>query len=131
VEKLRHKLDAEGYPYQRPRFGKGGVAHNTLKYRNYRMSISLLLKMLRIKPSDNYRALKIHFFFPYPASEPKKNREDLAPYNRKYDLDNLVKGFMDALQDSGIITDDRYICGIHAVKLFTTEKKGWIEFEID
>jgi Holliday junction resolvase RusA-like endonuclease len=131
MDKLKHRVDIEGYPYQRPRFGKHGSAHNTPKYKKYRQDLTFLLNALRIQKSEKYRAVKIHFFFPYPESEPKKNRFDLSPYCRKYDLDNLIKGFLDALQDSQIISDDRFICGIHAIKLFTIQKKGWIEFEID
>jgi len=38
---------------------------------------------------------------------------------------------MDALTQSGIIEDDRYICGFYAEKLFTTKENGWIEFEFE
>ena len=130
MEKLKHRIDLEGYPCQRPRLGKYGNTHNPIKYTKHKRLLAFLLKNSGI-PKGDYRAVKLHYFFPYPASEPKKNRIDLAPYNRKYDVDNLVKSFFDALQDSGIIEDDRCICGVTAVKLFTTEKKGWIEFEIE
>jgi Holliday junction resolvase RusA-like endonuclease len=92
--------------------------------------LTLLIKLLRIPPAD-YKAIKLAFYFPYPQSEPKKNRIDLAPMNRKYDIDNLVKSFFDALQESGVITDDRRICGVYAIKLFSVEKKGWIEFDLE
>lgn len=130
MEKLIYKIDIEGYPYQRPRLGKYGNAHNPKKYSEYRKSLSFLLKQLSI-PSKEYEYLRIHFYFSYPQSESKKDIVDLKPMNRKYDIDNLIKSFMDSLQDSGIISDDRCICGIYAEKLFTTAKKGWIEFEFE
>lgn len=130
MEKLRHRLDTEGYPYQRPRLGKYGNAYNPVKYGKYREYISFLIKNLNL-PKKDYILLKINFFYAYPASTPQKKRLNLRPCVKNYDLDNLVKAFMDALQDAGVIKDDRTICGINSMKLYTIEKKGWIEFEID
>jgi Holliday junction resolvase RusA-like endonuclease len=129
METLKHKVEITPYPAQRPRLSKYGV-HNSTKYTKHKSDLTFLLKSLRIE-KKNYEYLRINFFFPYPASEPKKNRVDNAPYNRKYDLDNLIKTFMDALTQSGIIEDDRFICGFYAEKLFTTKEKGWIEFEFE
>ena len=129
MQNLKHRLDIEGYPCQRPRLGKHGT-YNPPKYSKHKKDLTLLIKLLKIKPAD-YKAVKLAFYFPYCSSEPKKNRIDLAPMNRKYDIDNLVKSFFDALQDSGVITDDRRICGVYAIKLFSVEKKGWIEFDLE
>ena len=129
MQTLKYRLDIEGYPCQRPRIGKHG-AYNPPKYSKHKKDLTFLIKMLKIQPAD-YKAVKLTFYFPYPTSEPKKNRIDLAPMNRKYDIDNLVKSFFDALQESGVITDDRRICGLYAIKLFSVEKKGWIEFDLE
>lgn len=129
MQNLKYKLDIEGYPCQRPRLGKNG-AYNPAKYTKHKNDLIFLLKSLKIAPKD-YKAVKLAFYFPYPESTPQKKRIDLEPMNRKYDIDNLIKSFFDALQQSGIITDDRRICGVYAIKLFSVEKKGWIEFEIE
>ena len=92
--------------------------------------MAFLLKALNI-PQKDYEYVEIKFYFAYSKSEPKKNRIDNAPMNRKYDVDNLVKSFLDALQDAGVLKDDRCVCGIYAEKLFTTENYGWIEFDFE
>lgn len=130
MEKLKYRIDVVGYPYQRPRLGKYGNVHNTPKYESHKIEVAEAIKKLNI-PVSAYEYLRIHFYFPYPDSEPKKNRHDLAPMNRKYDVDNLIKSFMDALQLSGVITNDVCICGVYAEKIFSVEKNGWIEFELE
>jgi Holliday junction resolvase RusA-like endonuclease len=44
------------------------------------------------------------------------------------DLDNHVKGLLDNLQRLNIITNDRFIVGIHATKAWSTE--DYVEVEI-
>lgn len=129
MEKLTYKLEIEGYPYQRPRLSRNHV-HNTPKYTQHKKDLALAILEKSI-PKNNYEYIRIHFYFPYPESEPKKNRLDLAPMSRKYDIDNLIKSFMDALQMSKVIDNDVCICGVYAEKIFTVEKKGWIEFELE
>jgi Holliday junction resolvase RusA-like endonuclease len=129
MSELSYKINLEGYPCQRPRFGRYGV-HNTSKYSKHKKDLAFLLKTLNI-PQKDYEYVEIKFYFAYPKSELKKNRIDNAPMNRKYDVDNLVKSFLDALQDAGVLKDDRCVCGIYAEKLFTTENYGWIEFDFE
>jgi Holliday junction resolvase RusA-like endonuclease len=130
MEKLKYRIDVVGYPYQRPRLGKYGNVHNPPQYEAHKAAVAEEVRKLAI-PNAPYEYLRLHFFFPYAESEPKKNRLDLAPRRGKYDVDNLVKSFMDALQMSGVINNDSCICGIYAEKVFTVEKKGWIEFELE
>jgi len=130
MERLKHRIDIVGYPYQRPRLGKYGNVHNPPQYEAHKLAVSEAIKSLNI-PSAPYEYLRIHFYFPYPQSEPLKNRHDLAPMNRRIDVDNLIKSFMDALQLSGVIANDVCICGVYAEKMFSIEKNGWIEFELD
>jgi Holliday junction resolvase RusA-like endonuclease len=127
-EDFKYRLDIEGYPCQRPRLGRYGNTHNTAKYSNYKRNLAFLIKSLNIPPND-YEYVAIKFCFSYPASTPQKKRIDLEPMRKKYDIDNLIKTFFDALQDSGVISDDRCICGVYAEKIYTNEAKGWIEFE--
>lgn len=129
-EIYKYKVDIEGYPCQRPRLGKYGNTHNTPKYYKHKKDLAFLLKALRV-PTKDYDYVCIRFYYPYPKATPKKNRIDLAPMRNKYDIDNLVKTFLDALQDSGIIEDDRTISGIYAEKLYTIQDIGWIEFDFE
>jgi Holliday junction resolvase RusA-like endonuclease len=130
MQEFKYRVDIEGYPCQRPRLGKYGNTHNPSKYTRHKKDLTFLLKQLQIEKKE-YEYVCMRFYFAYPASEPKKNRIDEAPMNRKYDIDNLVKSFLDALQDAEIIRDDRIICGVYAEKMFTIEPRGWIEFEFE
>lgn len=130
MQEFKYRIDIEGYPCQRPRLGRNGHTYNPPKYRKHKKALADLIRLCNIEKQD-YEYVCMRFYYAYPESEPKKNRIDLAPMNRKYDVDNLIKSFLDALQDAEVITDDRRICGVYAEKIFTTEKKGWIEFEFE
>jgi Holliday junction resolvase RusA-like endonuclease len=129
MEKLQYTLPIDPYPTSRPRLGKHG-AYNTSKYTKYKNDLILLMKSLHI-PKEDYSYVRIHFYFPYPSSTPKKDRIEKAPMRYKYDVDNLIKAIFDALQQSGIVEDDRVISGVYAEKLFTTNQQGYIEFELE
>ncbi len=55
--------------------------------------------------------------------------EGFYPHTQVPDLDNLVKGVADALQDARVIEDDRFICRILASRYFgpLTEPVGYSE----
>jgi Holliday junction resolvase RusA-like endonuclease len=89
-----------------------------------------LIKALQ-RPTGDYSYVRVNFYFPYPASESKSKRIDGAPMRYKYDVDNLIKGLFDALQQAEVVEDDRIIAGVYAEKLFTTNKQGRIEFELE
>ena len=127
---FKYRVDIEGYPCQRPRLGRFGNTHNPPKYTKHKKELAWLLKALQVPPNE-YEYVCIRFYFPYPSSTPKKKRIDLQPMRGKYDIDNLVKSFLDALQDSGVITNDSCVCGIYAEKIYTTQEKGWIEFDFE
>lgn len=130
MEAYKYRIDIEGYPCQRPRLGKFGNTHNSPKYHKYKKDLTYLLKALHI-PKNDYDYVCLRFFYPYPKATPKKNRIDNEPMRYKYDIDNLVKTFLDALQDAEIIEDDRRISGIYAEKLFTISDNGWIDFDFE
>jgi hypothetical protein len=129
MEKLQYTLQIDPYPTSRPRLGKHG-AYNTSKYTKYKNDLIILMKSLHI-PKGDYSYVGLHFYFPYPSSTAKKERVDNAPMRYKYDIDNLIKAIFDALQQSGIVEDDRIISGVYAEKLFTTNEQGYIEFELE
>lgn len=89
-----------------------------------------MLKALALEQKE-YEYVCLRFYYPYPKSTPKKNRVDLSPMKGKYDIDNLIKTFFDALQDAGVILNDNCISGVYAEKIYTTEEKGWIEFDFE
>lgn len=130
MEKLQYTLPIDPYPTSRPRLGKNGNTYNTSKYTKYKSNLIILMKSLHI-PKNDYSYVRIHFYFPYPKATAQKDRIQNAPMRYKYDVDNLIKAIFDALQQSGIVEDDRIISGVYAEKLFTTNEQGYIEFELE
>jgi Holliday junction resolvase RusA-like endonuclease len=126
-DSLAYRIEIEGFPCLRPRLSKYGV-YNPPEYTKFKNEATKRLRVLNI-PMFDYEYVQIRFFFSYPQSTPKKNRKDKAPLRGKYDIDNLVKAFFDALQQAEIVKDDRVFSGVYAEKLYTTENYGWIEFE--
>ena len=72
LEKLSHRINMEGYPYQRPRLSKYGV-HNTSKYSDYRKKLCNALKECNI-PTKDY--------------ESNEKLASIRAENMKYDLQN-------------------------------------------
>jgi len=115
-------------PTPRPRLGKYG-AYNPSKYKKYKNNIKSFLSLLKI-PKDDYDYIHAKFFVPYPKSTPKKNLIDNFPLRQCFDCDNVIKGLCDALEESGVINDDRLLSSMFVEKFRTTNKDGRIEFEL-
>jgi Holliday junction resolvase RusA-like endonuclease len=126
-DSLQYRINIEGFPCLRPRLGKYGV-YNPTKYTNFKTQTANLLTVLNI-PKKDYEYIHIRFYFSYPQYFAKSKRIDNAPMRGKYDIDNLVKAFFDAVQQAKIVHDDRVFSAVYAEKLYTTENFGWIEFE--
>lgn len=57
------------------------------------------------------------FYFPHLKAT--KAKDKCARYkNSKPDVDNLIKGLLDALNDSGVWSDDNQVCSITAYKAY-------------
>ena len=54
---------------------------------------------------------------------------EITMKGHKYDIDNVVKPILDALQRAMIITDDKYITDLIVHKRWDTEKFLWIEVQ--
>jgi len=70
----------------------------------------------RLKNVKLYPSMKILFYMPMPKSWSKKKREEMAgkPHQVTPDLDNILKGLMDILED------DSHIWDVHATKIWST-----------
>ncbi len=77
----------------------------TEKYWKYKDDLKLLCFLCRWQPKDD---LDVKFVLPMPNSwsERKKKKMDGQPHKQRPDLDNLIKGFKDALmiEDSNVHT---------------------------
>lgn len=65
-------------------------------------------------------SVELTFFFRYPKSTAKKRLVDLQPCFTKADVDNLAKGVLDAMEQAGIIKNDREIVHLDVAKYWTT-----------
>ena len=87
---------------QRDKWKKRAV---TEKYWKYKDELKMLCFLCRWVPKDE---LEVTFVIPMPKSwsERKKRKSDGMPHKSRPDLDNLVKGFKDALmiEDSNVHT---------------------------
>lgn len=89
-----------------------GRRFKTSQYKKWREDFGLLARRLGTY-SGNLK-LEIHFYI---------------KHDKTTDLDNLLKGTLDALQENRIIKDDRFIRVIHAYK--HKSKKERIELKIE
>ena len=108
-------------PCPRPRVTKSGIVYYPKRYTDYKKVLSALLQQQwGLREEADFYYLSLEFYFSYPKSHPKKTRQEAAPMRKRCDLDNLAKGMMDAMQDVGIIRDDRQISALDLSKHWTT-----------
>ena len=128
MRKLKYKIELTPKPTPRPRLGRYGV-YNKSEYKKHQTDMMYFINSLNI-PKEDYSHLTAIFYFPYPKKTSQKNRVDLALMRNKCDLDNLVKGLMDALEKTSVINNDRQISSLILEKRYTLREGGHIEFEL-
>lgn len=91
-------------PVAKPRMTRRDVWKErpvVVRYRNYCDELRMKLPRQMTHPDLNAAITKISiiFYLPMPKSWSKKKREQMSmkPHQQKPDLDNLLKGWMDAL----------------------------------
>lgn len=72
-------------------------------------------------PLDGPLSLKIEFFFPRLA---RGTRQDGGWKATRPDLDNLIKGVMDALTDAGWWAEDSRVAAVEAYKVYTKQGRA-------
>lgn len=111
-------LETEGKPTPRPRFN-GRVAYMPKSYNDYQKKLVILIQEKNLKKGDFCR-ISITFHFMYPKSTPKYKLIDGLPLRAKFDVDNLAKGVMDALEKADLVDDDRQFYQLKVDKYRTT-----------
>lgn len=82
------------------------------------------------EPFSEATRLKIVFNFSFLKSHTKKQRElGVLPKTTKPDCDNLAKGLIDLMTQTGYFTDDAIINDLHIIKQYGDT--GFIEIEIN
>lgn len=79
------------------------------------------------RPSpDAALRVRIMFVFGYPKSASKAERSHDSYMTRRPDLDNMVKGLLDAMTQVGVWCDDSQVAEIHAEKIRSSWTKPFI-----
>lgn len=92
-------LTMRGVPASRPRVTKNGT-FNPAKYSNYKKALSLYFNAFRCSYAPQPLEIDVLFVFK-PSKSVKSNK---FPDSPPYDVDNLLKGILDA--GNGVLYDD-------------------------
>ena len=125
-----HKILITPRPTPRPRFTRTGRVYNDPKYTSYKRDLTILIKTLKIEKKDYYK-LDAIFFLPYPKGTAKKRTIDNVPHRKKPDKDNFEKGLMDAMELAGVFANDGQVSDGEILKRYTTNKRGFILFNLN
>jgi len=125
------KIDYTPFHTPRPRVFKDKITNkyraiNEVDYTEKKRTLSILLKSAFKAGSKRiFTSMNVVFALPYPKSTAKKYLIDGASHFKKPDIDNLLKGVLDALSKSKVIHDDNQICEISMKKIYTTDSQGF------
>ena len=128
-ECLRYNIPITPMPTPRPRLGRGG-AYNPKSYSDYKKSLILYIKSLNIDKGD-YDYIHARFYIPFPKNTPEKRKIEDLPLKTNFDCDNVIKGLCDALEQSGVIENDRCLWSMFIEKFRTCNESGRIEFDLE
>ena len=106
------------WPRPRPRFrGKGFITLWTPFHERIRQEAK------NIRPKKPFAiALKMTIVsdFPYPSKWRKAQRCGIHPHTSVPDVDNLIKGVGDMLEQAGVIEDDKFIFEVTGIKQYNS-----------
>ena len=123
-------FDITPVPQGRPRFVKRGAfvqTYDPKTSKEFKQTLKKLAVQQSPTLSESALEVSIVFHMSIPKSKPKKWREHPPAHTVKGDIDNLVKGTLDAL--TGVLwKDDSQICTLHAHKEYSSNPR--IELEV-
>lgn len=123
-----HRLEEEGLwvpvravPKERPQVASG-KAYYTQRYTNFREAVATHLATRTGVPANVDVPISLEASFESegfwlqlrPLVGWRGGADVARPKHVRGDLDNLVGGVMDALQDAGVLADDRWVMETHA-----------------
>ena len=126
---MKYSIPITPMPTPRPRLGKHGV-YNLNSYSKYKKGLITYIKSLNID-KDEYDYIHARFYLPFPKNTAKKNIIEGLPLKSNFDCDNVIKGLCDALEQSGVIENDRCLWAMFIEKFRTKNKEGRIEFDLE
>lgn len=107
------------------------VKKNAKKYLQYKEAIRWTIKQqFKGKPIDGAVGVTVWFYMPMPETWSKKKKAEMVNryHTKKPDIDNLIKGLFDALNNL-IWVDDNRVVDMTVFKVYG-EKPG-IEIEVE
>ena len=98
-----------------------------------KLAQELTLAVKPFAPSSPYECplcLKLYWIYPFRKTEKKAIRsKDLYPCTTRPDLDNITKGFVDALGKAPFFKDDSQIFNMTLTKLYGKRHGVWVEIK--
>lgn len=119
-------LQIEPQPTPRPRVKRMGGVYYPSGYLQYKQALveqfvaNHSAELFATESRHSYIMAELTFYFAYPKSTAKKHRVDNQPCRAKGDLDNLAKGVLDAMEQAGLMTNDRELARLDVAKYWTT-----------
>jgi Holliday junction resolvase RusA-like endonuclease len=120
----RQRIDIDPVAAARARVSKTYGTFTPAKYAKFKQDLAILWKGPR-----SGKEMTMRFYFPVAPSATKKERKELLEkgmHRFKPDIDNLVKAVLDSIIDT-----DAKIWSIKAEKVWTEDKHGSIDIEIN
>lgn len=126
TQELEYKqFDKDGYTWRcffiQPRPKPRMTLHDRRRTARYDAFREALIRMIHIRAMSNAGS-RVFFIIPMPKSWPEsqKLKMDGAGHEGRCDVDNLLKGFMDAAYTKGY-SDDGVVWDVHPTKIWGRE----------
>lgn len=130
-------IEIEPMATPRPRagikkFGGKTMAHvyHPIEYTDYKIRFTNELLLRPWLKQKHYYGLFAICYLPYPDGEAKMRIYENRPHEKKPDFDNVIKGFVDAMVQSGLLIDDGRLHSNMILKRYTKNPVGKIEFKL-
>lgn len=124
-------LDGIPQPYARPGGGRTCRRYNP-KAAEKKSAQWKVISQYNAEPLDDPVKVSFQFFFPVPRSMSKKKQREMLQgkirHTKKPDVDNLVKFYLDVLNDL-VIDDDKQVVEITATKNYSNNPQTIITIE--
>ena len=124
-------------PTPRPRAGIKKFGNKTTamvyhpeEYTDYKTLFTNELLLRTYLKQRHYYSLFAICYLPFPEGEARMRTYEERPHEKKPDFDNLIKGFVDAVVESGLLIDDGKLHSNCILKRYTRKKSGRIEFKL-
>ena len=123
MRKVLYQLFVNGIPkaQPRPRMTAKGHVYNPNSADAWKEEIKNVFRPVLKQTIDEPVFLRVSFFLPGKTSSVS---EQNIPFEKKPDLDNLLKAVMDAMTNIGVWKDDALVCATDTSKWYAKKKTG-------